>query len=69
MNKIYGSWRAYIEALKEEFVGKKVRYNGQIHTIEKVDYNGIIHIDLPTEYNWTSAVYEPYEARKALVTE
>lgn len=67
MNKVYGSWKEYIEELRNEFTGKKVRYEGKIYTITHVDYNGIIHIDKPTEHNWTSAVYEPREARAAFV--
>lgn len=67
MNKVYGSWKEYIEELRNEFTGKKVRYEGEIYTITHVDYNGIIHIDKPTEHNWTTAVYEPHEARAALI--
>lgn len=67
MNKEYGSWKAYIEALKAEFIGKNVSYEGKTYNIVDVDYNGIIHINRPTEYNKTTAVYEPHEARKALI--
>ena len=57
----------YIEKLRTEFIGKRVMYDGNIYTITLVDYNGIIHINKPTKHNNTTAVYEPYEARQALV--
>lgn len=61
------AYRDYIEKLKKEFIGRHVSYEGKSYTIANVDYNGIIHIDKPSEYNDTTAVYEPYEARKALI--
>ena len=60
-------YKDWIKALENEFVGKKVQYEGAVYVIEKVDYNGFIHINKPSEYCDTTAVYEPYEARKALV--
>lgn len=65
--KVYGSWKAYIESLQAEFLGRKVLYQGSPYTIAKVDYNGVIHIDRPTDHNTTTAVYEPHEARKNLI--
>ncbi len=61
------AYRDYIEALRNEFVGKHVMYEGKVYTIAMVDYNGIIHIDKPSQYNKTTAVYGPCEARKALI--
>ena len=61
------AYRDWIEQLKNEFVGKQVMYEGKVYTIIKVDYNGIIHINKPSAHNETTAVYEPHEARKALV--
>ena len=61
------SFSAWVRTLENEFVGKKVQYEGKIYTIVKVDYNGLIHIDKPSRYNTTTAVYEPHEARKNLV--
>jgi hypothetical protein len=60
-------YRDYIEKLRSEFVGKRIMYEGKCYTVAMVDYNGIIHIDKPTEHNKTTAVYEPCEARKALI--
>ena len=64
-----GTWKNHIETLKNKYIGKKVKYNGGIYTIVNVDYNGIIHIDLPTEHNATTAVFESYEADKAIIQE
>lgn len=61
------SWREYIENLKAELTGKKVRYDGTVYTIATIDYNGIIHIDKPGRFTETTAVYEPWEARQNLV--
>lgn len=61
------AWKDYIESLKVELGGKKVMYDGKPYTIALVDYNGIVHIDKPSAYNKTTAVYNPYEARKNLV--
>lgn len=61
---LYKDW---IKNLETEFIGKKITYQGSVYTVAKVDYNGIIHIDKPTTHNTTTAVYEPHEARKALV--
>lgn len=60
-------WSEYIKKLRTEFVDKKVMYEGKIYRIACVDYNGIVHIDKPSEHNDTTAVYDPYEARKYLV--
>lgn len=67
MNKVYGSWKEYIKQLEADWIGKKVMYDGKPYMIVKVDYNGILHIDRQTEHNWTTAVYEPREAKKALI--
>ena len=61
------AYRDYIESLRSEFVGKRIMYEGKVYTIAMVDYNGIIHIDKPSQHNETTAVYEAYEARKALI--
>ena len=61
------SFSAWVKTLANEFVGKKVQYEGKIYTIVKVDSNGLIHIDKPSMYNTTTAVYEPCQARKNLV--
>lgn len=60
-------WRERIELLRKEFIGRKVKYEGETYTIVAVDYNGIIHIDKPTKYNETTAVYTTAEARRNFV--
>lgn len=60
-------YKDWIKALEEEFLGKKVMYDGDVYVIVKVDYNGLIHINKPSEHNDTTAVYEPHEARRAIV--
>ena len=61
------AWKDQIEALKAEWTGKKVTYDGKVYTVVNVDYNGILHIDKSSEHNPTTAVYEPHEAKKSLV--
>lgn len=63
------AWKDYIEKLKKEWIGKKVRFAGHVYTICDVDYNGILHIDRPTLHNATTAVFTPYQAEQALVKE
>lgn len=50
------TYREGIENMKKEWVGKKVRFRGELHTVVDVDYNGSLMIDLPSEYNQTTAV-------------
>ena len=59
-------YKEYIESLKAEWIGKKVRYENRLYTIVEVDYNGVLHIDKPSQFNETTAVFLPHEAKKAL---
>ena len=61
------SWSEHIEKLRKEYIGRKVRYQGRIHTIVDVDYSGILHIDLPSAHNDTTAVFFESEAKEALI--
>lgn len=61
------SWAEHIKRLREEWIGKKVMYQGNVHTIVDVDYNGILHIDLPSAHNDTTAVFLESEAKEALI--
>ncbi len=63
-----GTWKEHIAKLNAEWKGKRVMYDGSVYNVALVDYNGIIHIDKPSEHNKTTAVYEPYEAKKVLVS-
>lgn len=60
-------YKNYINRLKEKYVGKKVMHEGEIYNIVDVDYNGILHIDRPTPFTETTAVFESYEADKAII--
>ncbi len=44
------SWKTYIEAKKEEWIGKKVQFQGKIYNVVNVDMNGGIPIDKETKY-------------------
>lgn len=59
-------WKEYIKKLNNEYVGKKVNYDGSVYTIVKVDFNGAVHIDRPGNYTETTAVYMDYEVKKYL---
>lgn len=61
------TWSERIKALRKEFEGKKVSYEGSIYNIAFVDYNGIIHIDKPGKFTKTTAVYTTSEARKNII--
>lgn len=49
-------YRKYIESLKKEWVGKKVRYEDKDYTVIDVDYNGALLINKPSKFNDTTAV-------------
>lgn len=49
-------YREYIENLKRFWVGKKVIYAGEQHTVVGIDYNGALLIDRPTQWNETTSV-------------
>lgn len=61
------SWSEHIEKLRKEYIGRKVRYQGRIHTIVDVDYNGILHIDLPSKHNMTTAVFDEISIKEAII--
>ena len=50
------TYREGIENMKKEWIGKKVRFRGDLYTVVDVDYNGSLMIDLPNQYNQTTAV-------------
>ena len=51
------SYRELIEQERAEYIGRKVLYKGEPHTIVDVDYNGALMIDKKAEYTDTTAVY------------
>lgn len=50
------AYKDYIEEMKKKYVGKKVVFENNIHTIVDVDYNGIFLIDKPAKFTETTAV-------------
>ena len=50
------TYREGIEKMKKEWVGKKVRFRGEMYTVVDVDYNGSLMIDLPNQFNSTTAI-------------
>ena len=50
------TWKEYIENMKKQWIGKKVFFKGNYHTVVDVDYNGGLLIDLPTQFNETNAI-------------
>ena len=46
----------YIDQQKKIWIGRKVIFKGQTHTVIDVDYNGILLIDLPAQFTPETAV-------------
>ena len=61
------SWKEMIEEKREQLVGRKVEYEGEIYTITQVDMNGSILIDKQAEHTPDTAVYMYYDVMKHLV--
>lgn len=51
-------YKDYIESKKQEWVGKRVSYNGTIYTVVDVDYNGALLINKPAQFTNTTAISE-----------
>lgn len=49
-------YRDYIDALKKEWRGQRVRYDGQTYMVTDVDYNGALLIDKQAQFTDTTAV-------------
>ena len=49
-------YREHINQLKDEWIGKKVIYEDELHTVVDVDYNGALLIDKKAQYTETTAV-------------
>ena len=52
----YGTWKEYINTLKNEWIGKIVEYEGKKYNVADVDYNGILLIDKKALHTDTTAV-------------
>ncbi len=51
-----GTYKEWIESLKNEWIGKRVKYDGNIYNVVDVDYNGFLLIDKKARYTDTTAV-------------
>lgn len=56
------TWKEYIERLKNEWVSKKVVFEGAVYTVVDVDYNGVLMIDKKGKYTETTAAFTPARA-------
>ena len=51
-----GTWKEYIERLKNRWIGKTVIYQNQKYNVVGVDYNGLLLIDKKARHTDTTAV-------------
>ena len=51
-----GSYKDLIEKQRKEWIGAKVKWQGESYTVIDVDYNGALLIDKPALYTPTTAV-------------
>lgn len=51
-----GTWKNYIEEMKKKWIGKKVIFEEEQHTVVDVDYNGLLLIDKKARMTDTTAV-------------
>ena len=49
-------YREWIENLRRFWIGRRVKYAGEDHTVVDVDYNGMLLIDKPAQFTPTTAV-------------
>ncbi len=49
-------YRDWIAEKKNEWIGKRVSYDGNQYTVVDVDYNGALLIDKPARFTDTTAV-------------
>ena len=50
------AYREYIEKMKEEWIGKKVLFEGKQYIVVDVDYNGALMINKKARFTDTTAV-------------
>ena len=51
-----GTWKNCIEEMKKKWIGKKVIFEEEQHTVVDVDYNGSLLIDKKARMTDTTAV-------------
>ena len=49
-------YRDYINQMKAEWIGKKVKFQGKEYTVKDVDYNGALLIDKKARFTELTAV-------------
>lgn len=49
-------YKQFIENMKDEWIGKRVLFEGKEYTVVDVDYNGILLIDKKAQFTDTTAV-------------
>lgn len=52
----YGTYKDYINELKNKWIGKIVEYEGNKYNVVDVDYNGMLLIDKKAVYTETTAI-------------
>ena len=50
------TYKEYIAGLRRNWIGQRVKYQGEFYTVMDVDYNGALLINLKNIYNDTTAV-------------
>ena len=58
----YGTYKEYINELKNEWIGKIVEYEGKKYNVVDVDYNAMLLIDKRAKHTDTTAV-EKYHVK------
>jgi len=58
--KDMGTYREWIESRKNEWIGKRVKFEGEIYNIVDVDYNGFLLIDKKAQYTHNSSFSTSY---------
>lgn len=51
-----GTYKQFIENLRNKYIGKKVIYNGETYKVVDVDYNGMLLINKKSYFTETTAV-------------
>lgn len=50
------TYKELIESMRQKWIGAKVLYEGEKHTVVGVDYNAALLIDKPARFTDTTAV-------------
>ena len=51
-------YKDYIRQMRDEWIGKKIRYKGKEYNVIGVDYNGMLLIDKKGEFTDDTAISE-----------